>query len=46
MMGTIVEGMVVGKRRWTERLHSLLVDAEVAPFQAGSPNSRSVSMAN
>lgn len=34
-MGTLVEGMVVGKRRWTERLHSLLVDAEVAPFQAG-----------
>jgi len=30
-----IEGMVVGKRRWTERLFSLQVAAEVAPFQAG-----------
>jgi ferredoxin--NADP+ reductase len=35
MMVTFVEGMVVGKRRRAERLYSLLVDAEVAPFQAG-----------
>lgn len=29
------EGRVVGKRCWTERLYSLQVDAEVAPFRAG-----------
>lgn len=34
-MSKFVEGRVVGKRRWTERLYSLQVDAEVAPFQAG-----------
>ena len=30
-----VEGRVVYKRRWTERLYSLQVDAVVAPFKAG-----------
>jgi ferredoxin--NADP+ reductase len=34
-MSKFVEGTVVGKRRWTERLYSLQVAAEVAPFQAG-----------
>jgi len=34
-MGSFVEGTVVGKRRWTERLYSLQVAAEVASFQAG-----------
>lgn len=34
-MSKFVEGRVVGRRRWTERLYSLQVDAEVAPFQAG-----------
>jgi ferredoxin/flavodoxin---NADP+ reductase len=34
-MSKFVEGRVVGKRCWTERLYSLQVDAEVAPFQAG-----------
>ena len=34
-MSKFVEGKVVEKRRWTERLFSLVVDAEVAPFQAG-----------
>lgn len=34
-MSKFVEGRVEGKRRWTERLYSLQVDAEVAPFQAG-----------
>ena len=34
-MSKFVQGTVVGKRRWTERLYSLRVDAEVAPFQAG-----------
>ncbi len=34
-MGRFVEGKVVGKRRWAERLYSLQVEAEVAPFQAG-----------
>lgn len=35
MMSKFVEGRVVGKRHWTERLYSLQVDAKVAPFQAG-----------
>jgi ferredoxin--NADP+ reductase len=35
IMNKFLEGTVVGKRRWTERLYSLQVDAEVAPFQAG-----------
>ena len=30
-----VEGRVVHKRRWTERLYSLQIDAPVAPFKAG-----------
>jgi ferredoxin--NADP+ reductase len=30
-----IEGRVVGKHRWTDRLYSLYVDAPVAPFQAG-----------
>jgi len=30
-----VQGNVVKLHRWTERLYSLQVDAEVAPFQAG-----------
>ncbi len=34
-MGKFVAGTVVGKRRWTERLYSLRVAAEVAPFHAG-----------
>jgi len=34
-MGKFVEGTVVSKRRWAERLYSLQVDAEIAPFQAG-----------
>ena len=34
-MSKFVEGTVVGKRRWAERLYSLQVAAEVAPFQAG-----------
>lgn len=34
-MNKFVEGRVVSKRRWAERLHSLQVDAAVAPFQAG-----------
>lgn len=32
-MDTFVEGMVVGKRRWIERLCLLEVAAEVAPVQ-------------
>jgi ferredoxin--NADP+ reductase len=44
MMVTFVEGMVVGKRRWTERLHSLLVGAEVAPFQSGQFTKLALSM--
>lgn len=35
MMSEWIEGRVVGKRRWAERLFSLQVDAKVAPFQAG-----------
>ncbi len=34
-MSKFVQGTVVGKRRTTERLYWLQVDAEVAPFQAG-----------
>ena len=34
-MGKLVEGMVAGKRRWAERLYSLQIAAEVAPFHAG-----------
>jgi ferredoxin--NADP+ reductase len=30
-----VEGRVAGKRRWTERLYTLQVDAPVDPFRAG-----------
>ena len=30
-----VEGRVVGKKRWTENLYSLQVDAPVEPFRAG-----------
>ena len=30
-----VEGTVVGQKRWTERLYSLKVDAEIAAFEAG-----------
>jgi ferredoxin--NADP+ reductase len=35
MSGRWIEGRVAGQRRWTERLHSLQVDAEVGPFEAG-----------
>ncbi len=34
-MSNFVEGRVVAKRRWTERLCSLQVDAELMPFEAG-----------
>lgn len=34
-MSKFVQGTVAGKRRWTERLYSLQVDAEIASFQAG-----------
>lgn len=34
-MNKFVAGTVVGKRRWAERLYSLQVAAEVAPFHAG-----------
>jgi ferredoxin--NADP+ reductase len=34
-MSKWVEGSVVASRRWTERLYSLQVDAELARFQAG-----------
>ena len=34
-MSKFVEGTVVGKRRWAERLYSLQVAAEVVPFHAG-----------
>jgi len=30
-----IEGRVVNKRRWTERLYSLQVDAPIEPFRAG-----------
>jgi ferredoxin--NADP+ reductase len=30
-----IEGNVVGQRRWTERLYSLRVEADVGPFEAG-----------
>lgn len=33
-MDTFVEGMVVGKRRWTERLCSLQMAADVALIQS------------
>jgi len=34
-MSKFVEGRVVVKRRWAERLYSLQVEADIAPFQAG-----------
>ncbi len=34
-MGRWIEGRVVGQKRWTPELYSLLVEAPVAPFQAG-----------
>lgn len=34
-MAQWVQGRVVGKTMWTERLVSLQVDAEIAPFKAG-----------
>lgn len=34
-MRKFIEGTVVGKRNWTERLYSLQVAANVAPFLAG-----------
>ena len=34
-MGKFAEGRVVNSKRWTERLHSLQVDAPVEPFKAG-----------
>ena len=34
-MSKFVEGKVAGKRRWAERLYSLQVEADIAPFQAG-----------
>lgn len=33
--GKWVEGKVVGKTQWTERLYSLRIEAQVAPFKAG-----------
>ena len=30
-----VEGRLVGRRSWTDNLHTLLIDAPVEPFQAG-----------
>ena len=34
-MNKFVEGKMAGKRRWAERLYSLQVEADIAPFQAG-----------
>jgi ferredoxin/flavodoxin---NADP+ reductase len=34
-LGKFVEGKVVGVRRWSERLFSIMVDAPVEPWQAG-----------
>ena len=34
-MSKFVQGTVAGKRCWAERLYSLQVDADIAPFQAG-----------
>ena len=34
-MGKFAEGRVVNSKRWTERLHSLRIDAPVEPFKAG-----------
>lgn len=34
-MSKLIEGKVVGRRRWSEQLYSLQVDAAVAPFEAG-----------
>jgi len=34
-MAKWVEGVVVNNRRWTDTLHSLQIDAQVAPFEAG-----------
>jgi ferredoxin--NADP+ reductase len=33
--GRWIEGRVAGQRHWTARLHSLRVEAEVGPFEAG-----------
>ncbi len=37
-MAAWLEGTVVERKRWTERLHSLRLDAPVEPFQAGQFN--------
>ena len=29
------EGRVVGQKQWNDRLYSLYVDAEIAPYEAG-----------
>jgi ferredoxin/flavodoxin---NADP+ reductase len=34
-LAKFVEGKVVGVRRWTDRLFSIMVDAPVEPYQAG-----------
>lgn len=34
-MNQWVQGQVVGKRRWTDHLYSLQIDAPIEPFQAG-----------
>src|SRR3989304_8825066 len=34
-MSKFSEGRVVNSKRWTERLHSLQVEAPVEPFKAG-----------
>jgi ferredoxin--NADP+ reductase len=34
-MGKFAEGRVVNSKRWTERLHSLQVEAPIEPFKAG-----------
>ncbi len=34
-MARWIEGTVAGQKRWTERLYSLSVNAEIAPFEAG-----------
>ena len=34
-MSKWIEGTVVGQTRWTDRLYSLKVDADIGPFEAG-----------
>ena len=35
MAVTPIKGVVAGHRQWTGNLHSILIDAPIAPFQAG-----------